>query len=57
MSTSGHDLSAEHTKHPSIQPTDAMRHRDAFRQRQAFVEIIVALIEVDVAQSQREVRQ
>jgi len=57
MATSGQNLFAESTEHPSSHPTDSMRHRDAFRQRRAFVERIVALIEVDVAQFCREGRQ
>lgn len=57
MATSGQVSFAESTEHPSSHSTDVLRHRNADRQRRAFVERIVALIEVDVAQSEREVRQ
>ena len=57
MSTSGHDSLPSDTEHPSSHRKDAMRHREAFRQHRAFVESIVGLIEIDLFQSQEEVRQ
>lgn len=57
MATSSDDSVHSCTEHPSSHRQDGARHREVMQQRAKFVEILVTIIEVDIAPSRLEGRQ